>query len=111
MKALISILKMKHDHSDGRSSFMFYYINHSLYSIRLAFILGFVLYGAFSFLDVYMAPDSKHQIWFIRFGVVMPVLAIALVLSFYKRFIYYGQAALLIVSLVIDFGVLAIILC
>src|SRR5262245_30600500 len=92
------------------TSFIFFYVSRSLYSIRLAFILAFILYGAFGFLDIYMAPESKYEIWIVRFGVVMPVLALAYLFSFSSKFVHVAQIVLLGTSLLVGFGVLTIII-
>jgi signal transduction histidine kinase len=97
------------DGNHPQSSFLQFYIKQSISSIRLAFVLGFVLYGAFGFLDIYMAPETKLQIWVIRFMIVMPILVVAYAITYWKNFIKYSQIFLMILSLTVGFGVIAII--
>src|ERR671924_1720646 len=46
---------------------------------RLALVLGLILYSLFGILDVYAIPISKEIVWMIRYGIVAPVIIMALV--------------------------------
>jgi len=85
-----------------------YYIK-SLSSIRIALILGAILYSIFGILDIYVAPYTKNYIWFIRFGVVVPLLACVLIVSFFKFFKKIMQFILSFASLVAGLGIVAMI--
>jgi signal transduction histidine kinase/ActR/RegA family two-component response regulator len=72
---------------DGREDgFLRNYYYDSLVQFRVSFILVAVLYGAFNMLDSLMVPEFKHVYYIIRFGVVIPFLAIVLLFSFFGFF-------------------------
>jgi signal transduction histidine kinase len=91
-------------------SFNEYYLKQSLPSIRFSFVLAILLYAAFSILDIYAAPHSKDTIYFVRFGVVIPVIGVIMILSYWSYFARYSQVFLCIVSLTVSFGIIYIIL-
>lgn len=62
------------------------YFGKSLPQVRMAIILGGILYGSFGFLDAVMVPELKYIFWGLRFGFVIPVLAVALALSYCRFF-------------------------
>jgi hypothetical protein len=50
------------------------YFLKSLVPFRFSLVLAMIFYGAFAFLDASSVPKLKELFWFIRFGVVFPVL-------------------------------------
>ena len=50
------------------------YFVKSLNPFRFSLILSMIFYGAFAFLDTVAVPDLKGVFWFIRFGIVFPIL-------------------------------------
>ena len=65
------------------------YYKKSLKTIRVALFLAFILYSFFGFLDTFLAPNSKTNIWLIRYGVVCPILIFAIIISYFKLFKKY----------------------
>ncbi len=86
------------------------YAEKSIVTVRLALILGMILYSVFGFLDSVIAPLSRNSIWLVRFAVVVPYLAVMLALSFFSFFKKWMQVLLSITSLIAGFGILAIII-
>jgi signal transduction histidine kinase len=65
------------------------YFKQSIVPIRFALVLSCILFGIFAFLDALMLPELKAYFWFIRFGVVYPLLIGVIIFSFrpaFKRF-------------------------
>lgn len=94
---------------DVEKAFRSYHSRNSLVLVRTAIILSIVLYGLFGILDIYAAPLSKHAIWFIRFGVVIPVFLGVLVFSFHPYFLRVLQPMMILVVLTGGAGILVMI--
>ncbi len=62
------------------------YFDDSLWQFRIAFFLVALLYGAFGFLDTIIVPEYRREFFFIRFGVVIPVLTSVIILSYFPFF-------------------------
>ena len=91
---------MRFDNPLLESEFKNDYYDRSLLTVRVALIMGIILYSAFGVLDSLITPLSKYRIWFIRFGVVDPVLLITFGLSFTGILKRYMQLILSMVSLI-----------
>ncbi len=63
----------------------------SLPQIRLAIILGFLLYSVFGLLDAVLIPEKKHMFWLLRYAVVDPALVAVFFLSFSSRYRAFFQ--------------------
>ncbi|MCB1157396.1 MAG: SpoIIE family protein phosphatase [Leptospiraceae bacterium] len=85
------------------------YLNRSLKIMRIAIVLGLLLYAAFGLLDTYFAPDIRNKIWFIRYAIVCPMLILVFTLSYFSFFENYMQSILVILSLTAGFGILAML--
>ncbi len=85
------------------------YLEKSMTTIRIALILGIMLYSAFGVLDSLIAPLSKYRIWFIRFVVVVPSLIGVFILTFTEFFGRYIQLILSLLSLIAGIGIVAMI--
>lgn len=105
----ISIKKLKFNNPLLEKEFLDDYYHKSLMTVRVALILGAVLYSIFGILDILIAPLSKTGILFIRFAVVTPGLLAALVLSFFDIFRKYMQPVLMAVTLMAGLGIVAMI--
>lgn len=68
---------------------------------RLALISGLFVYALFGVLDYYLLPEQYPHIWLIRFGIGVPVLALAITLSFFPGLRTYFDWVLLAVAQVI----------
>src|SRR5664279_4552673 len=67
------------------------YFLKSLNPFRFSLVLSMIFYGAFAFLDTVAVPDLKEVFWFIRFGIVFPVLVGVFIFSYSKTFKEYMQ--------------------
>jgi class 3 adenylate cyclase len=85
-----------------------YYAN-TVSTTRLALVLGLILYSLFGILDIYAIPISKDIVWIIRYGIVAPVILVALVASYSAIFQKYTQALMCLVVAVSGLGIVAMI--
>jgi len=88
------------------SEFQDYYFRISLKHMRIAQTIGLLLYAAFGVLDAVLLPEVKYQLWFLRFGIVCPVVALSILATFWRGFRKYHQ---LIFSVAIGTGGVAIV--
>lgn len=98
-----------HFPADLESAFRRYHSRNAVVIVRYALVLTALLFGLFAILDVYAAPLMWRTIWFIRFAVVIPALAVVLASSFHPRFPRILQPAMVFVVLMDGAGVLAMI--
>ena len=79
----------------------------SLRIVQISLGLGIFLYAVFAILDLWIIGHGIHEVWFIRFAVVCPTLAIILLLSFTKHFQSIMQLALCVTMLLSGLAVIA----
>jgi len=72
------------------------YYSNSIFQFRVAFLLLAFLYGIFGYLDLKIIPEYVHLFHLIRFGIVIPILSLVLILSITKIFPKIWQVLLLI---------------
>ncbi len=58
------------------------YLRNNIGQIRLTFIVGALFYATFGALDAISAPAVAPAIWVLRYGIFLPLSALAFVLSF-----------------------------
>ena len=58
------------------------YFNRSILPFRFSIVLAIFFYGIFAFLDALMFPELKEIFWFIRFGLVTPILVVVILFSY-----------------------------
>ena len=75
--------------------------------VRIALLLAIGLFSAFAFLDPWIAPDQKYEIWLIRFAIVVPILLIFLGFTFARCLQKYMQVLMSSTVLVTGSGVSA----
>ena len=76
------------------------YHSNTIFTVRLALVLGLVLYSLFGILDIYAVPISKDVTWLIRYAIVAPIIIIALIATYLNPFQKYIQAFMGIASAV-----------
>lgn len=81
------------------------YTAKSIKYIRLAFLLGLFFYSIFGILDAILMPEKKAILWFIRYGVVCPIIVVCILLSFWSGFQKYSQAFIVFVILLAGSGI------
>jgi len=63
--------------------------NRSINSVRFSLILSVFFFTIFAFLDAILLPELRNMFWFIRFGIIAPLLLGVIGFSFtpgFKRF-------------------------
>lgn len=66
-------------------------IRSGLHQIRLTFVVFMVLYGLFAILDHLLAGDYLPTFLIIRFGIVIPLMIVFIILSFHPSFHKFAQ--------------------
>jgi signal transduction histidine kinase/ActR/RegA family two-component response regulator len=86
------------------------YFKRSLNPFRFSLILSMVFYGAFAFLDAVTVPNLKEVFWFIRFGIVFPVLILVYIFSYSKLFKKYMQFVITCIMFITGLGIIIMII-
>ncbi len=86
------------------------YQRASVRHIRFALAMALFLVAAFGLLDSIIQPSIRRELWLIRYGMICPVIAVNLVLTFVPKLRGYIEWLLSIVLLVTGGGILAMIL-
>jgi len=94
---------------DIEKQFLADYNANTIFTTRLALVLGLILYSLFGILDIYAVPISRNFVWFIRYAIVAPVMIFALVATYIPSFRKYLQALMCIVSAVSGLGIVTMI--
>ncbi len=82
--------KIKHYEKDFKED----YYNRSLNPMRFSLILAIFFFGIFAFLDALLFPEQKTMFWFIRFGIISPLLLAVIIFSFSAHFRKFMQPVL-----------------
>jgi signal transduction histidine kinase/ActR/RegA family two-component response regulator len=86
------------------------YFVKSLNPFRFSLVLSMIFYGAFAFLDTVAVPDLKGVFWFIRFGVVFPILVSVFIFSYSRAFKKYWQFVISCIIFITGFGIIIMII-
>jgi len=70
------------------------YFSHSLNPMRFSLVLSVFFFGIFAFLDALLLPELKSMFWFIRFGIICPMLTAVILFSFFPAFKRFMQPVL-----------------
>ena len=87
--------------------FLAEYHERTLGVVRLAMVLGILLYSVFGILDTLIAPEQRRALWLIRFAVVVPVLSVTLAFTYHAAFRRHREAVLFVAVLVASLGIVA----
>lgn len=85
------------------------YHTNTISTTRLALVLGLILYSLFGILDIYAIPISKDIVWIIRYGIVAPVIILALAATYIPSLQKYTQAFMCAVVAISGLGIVAMI--
>ncbi len=85
------------------------YLNKSVDRFRLGIVLGAVLYGAFGLLDGQLIPEIRNVAWFIRFGVVIPLIIVISAASYVQSLRKYLVAMVIAASYIGGIGINAMV--
>jgi signal transduction histidine kinase/ActR/RegA family two-component response regulator len=69
-----------------------------------------IFYGAFAFLDTVAVPELKGVFWFIRFGIVFPILVGVFIFSYSKLFKKVMQFVISCIMFITGFGIIIMII-
>lgn len=75
----VDALTLRFKDAESERAFRRDYARNVLPMVRFALLLGLVMYVAFGALDLLVAAANRTSLWLIRYGLVSPVLAAALV--------------------------------
>jgi len=92
------------------NEFLEEYFKRSLIPFRFSLILSMIFYGAFAFLDAITVPTLKEVFWFIRFGIVFPVLIAVYIFTYSKLFKKYMQVIISCTLFSTSFGIIIMII-
>ncbi len=81
----------------------------SLRHVRIALLLSIFFFGIFGYLDAWIVPEAKYQLWFIRYAVYCPFALAVLLFSYNKVFKKYMQICIASVVGLAGFGIIAMI--
>lgn len=84
------------------------YYNNSIVICRAALAAALLLWMAFGILDIHVMPASVNTVWFIRYGLVSPLLLGILLLSFFPVFPKIMQPVVAAGVAAAGFGLVAI---
>ena len=86
------------------------YFIRSLNPFRFSLILSMIFYGAFAVLDAVTVPTLKEFFWFIRFGIVFPLLIAVFIFSYSKTFKKYMQFIISFIMFSTGLGIIIMII-
>lgn len=85
------------------------YHANTVSTTRLALVLGLFLYSVFGILDIYAIPISRNTVWFIRYGIVAPIIIAALAASYTDLLQKHVQTLMGIAVVVSGIGIVIMI--
>jgi CheY-like chemotaxis protein/signal transduction histidine kinase len=85
------------------------FFKNSLWYIRVALFLSFILVAAFGILDSWIVPINKNITWIIRYAILCPSLLICIVLTFFKFFRHIMQFMMSFECFLVGLGFAAMI--
>jgi signal transduction histidine kinase/ActR/RegA family two-component response regulator len=103
-------LSFKEELSPYEKAFQEDYFKRSLNPFRFSLILSMIFYGAFAVLDAVTVPTLKEVFWFIRFGIVFPVLILVYMFSYAKIFQKYMQLVITSIMFITGLGIIIMII-
>src|SRR5664279_5387808 len=86
------------------------YFIKSLNPFRFSLVLSMIFYGAFAFLDTVAVPELKGVFWFIRFGIVFPVLVGVFIFSYSRLFKKVMQFIISCIMFITGLGIIIMII-
>ncbi|MCK5465503.1 MAG: hypothetical protein KAI95_20890, partial [Bacteroidales bacterium] len=82
------------------------YFTRSIGPMRFSIVLAIFFYGIFAVLDALIFPELKQLFWFIRFGIVTPVLIGVILFSLSNVFKKYMQVILAGIMYITGLGII-----
>ena len=100
-------ITLRFDDKDLEREFQEEYYERTLTQVRLALVVGALLYGLYGIVDFWLAPLQRTTIWAIRYLVVAPAAFAVLWFSYSTHFRRYREIALTLVILIAQLGIVA----
>lgn len=104
------ILDQRFDDPASEERFQRHHFHQSLVQLRIAFFLFIILYGSFAVLDRLLIDISLPLFLIIRFFLVIPILLLVIILTFWKDFWRWYQLILSISFYVSGLGIVLMII-
>jgi len=95
---------------DLEKAFQDGFFQNSLRQARIAFLLAIFFYSIFGVLDAWLVPEAKHKLWFIRYAIFVPYVAVIYLFSFSRHFKKYMQISIALGVVIAGVGITAMIL-
>jgi len=99
-------LKFSGEQAGMEKEFLDDYFTRSIGPMRFSLVLAIFFYGIFAVLDALIFPELKHLFWFIRFGIVTPVLIGVIFFSLSAVFKKYMQVILAGIMYITGLGII-----
>ncbi len=96
---------LRFEDRDLEREFQEEYFMRTLTQVRLALVVGALLYGVYGIVDFWLAPLQRTTIWMIRYLVVAPAAMLALWFSYSRHFKRFRDVALTAVILIAQLGI------
>ena len=98
---------LRFEDKDLEREFQEEYYERTLTQVRLALVVGALLYGIYGIVDFWLAPLQRTTIWAIRYLLVAPAALGVLWFSHSAHFRRYREMALTLVILIAQAGIVA----
>ena len=95
---------------DLEEAFQDSYFQNSLRQVRIALLMGLLLYCLFGILDEWLVPEAKHKLWLIRYAIFAPYVIAVYLLSFTRHFKKYMQITVAFGVAIAGLGIIVMIL-
>ncbi len=79
-------LRFTGTYADYEPAFHKHYLLKSIKPLRFGIFLAVFTWGAFGFLDLALDPEHIKLLWLIRYGIVLPLMLIGLLVSYFSLF-------------------------
>ncbi|MFL5483784.1 MAG: serine/threonine-protein kinase [Gemmatimonadaceae bacterium] len=96
---------LRFEDGDLEREFQEEYFMRTLTQVRLALVVGAVLYGVYGIVDFWLAPLQRTTIWMIHYLVVAPAAMLALWFSYSRHFKRFRDLALTGVIIIAQVGI------
>jgi diguanylate cyclase (GGDEF)-like protein len=94
---------------DSEEEFEQYYVSKHVSILRFGLIVSLVLFALLGIDDIWAAPKSKHEIWGIRYGIMVPFFLIGYGLTYTRLFRRRLQSIMCLVQLLSGCGTIGIL--
>ncbi len=95
---------------DLEAAFQDSYFQNSLRQVRIALLMGLLLYCFFGILDAWLVPEAKHRLWLIRYAIFAPYVIAVYLFSFTRHFKKYMQISVAFGVSIAGLGIIVMIL-